>query len=185
MKYHYDENARKSLNVIKMFRDLAAKDENEAFDALNDGDLDSAYSSFAGARMWRRSLFKRFDTLCHDLEAPMKKLLAQYDAEPTKGSRRYEALKLLHEARNLLETVIFYVSEKKYVMAYNLVEKIEPELFLARVEISRAIGRGLLGEVVKDDRAPALSPQDEPTPEVEAPEADEPTEEPTETEAEE
>lgn len=151
MKYHYDENARKSLGIIKLFRDLATKHENEAFDALNDGDLDSAYGSFAGARMWRRSLFERFDTLCHDLEVPRKKLLAQYDAEPTKGNRRLEALKHLHEAKSLLETVIFYVSEKKYMAAYNLVEKIEPELFLARVEISRAVGHGLLSEVVKDD----------------------------------
>lgn len=150
MKYHYDEKAKKSLNLIKMFRDLATKHEKEAFNALDDGDLDSAYGSFAGARMWRRSLFERFDALIHDLEVPRKKLLEQYDAEPTKGNRRYEALKHLHEAKSLLETVIFYVSEKKYMASYNLVEKIEPELFLARVEISRAIGHGLLGEVVKD-----------------------------------
>lgn len=151
MKYRYNADARKSIDRIKLFRDLATKHENEALNALNDGDLDSAYGSFASARMWRRSLFEAFDSLCREVEAPRKKLLEQYDAEPTKENRRYEALNLLHEARIKLETISFYVSEKKYIAAYNLIEKVEPELFLARVEISRAIGRGLLGEVVKKD----------------------------------
>lgn len=126
---------KKEIQGLKYLLNEVKRRVDETLRCIDDDGLDKYNDAYG----WLRSISSYYRDAEDRLDYVFKSIERRQKADPntprdpaleSSTSARYEILKGLVAIQNRLNSAIFYASEKKYILAINLLDKVAPEIFL-------------------------------------------------------